>query len=91
MENNFVTDVLSNPNNTRILECWDTLCLPDGWLVAGCLFQTMWNRISNQAPETGIKDYDIFYYDAADLSSEAEQTIQLKAEVVDQFLKVAGC
>jgi hypothetical protein len=80
MDDQFVSDVLSNPNNVLILERWDSLCLPDGWLVAGCLFQTVWNRISDQAPETGIKDYDIFYYDPTDLSAEAERAVQRKAE-----------
>lgn len=79
MNRQFVSDVLSNSYNAQILERWSSLNLPDSWLVAGCLFQTVWNRISNQAPETGIKDYDIFYYDPTDLSSEAEQAVQKNA------------
>lgn len=80
MSHQFVSDVLSNPNNAHILSRWDELCLPDGWLVAGCLFQTVWNRISNQASDAGIKDYDIFYYDPTDLSAEAEQAVQQRAQ-----------
>lgn len=34
----FVADTLQNINNRTILERWDELNLPDGWLVAGCLF-----------------------------------------------------
>jgi hypothetical protein len=76
MHSRFVTDVLSNTHNARILERWDALDLPDGWLVAGCLFQTVWNRLSNREPEAGIKDYDIFYFDPSELSAQAEQDWQ---------------
>jgi hypothetical protein len=79
VKNKFVSDVLRNAHNAQILARWDTLSLPDSWLVAGSLFQTVWNCISNQAPEAGIKDYDIFYYDPTDLSPEAEQAVQQKA------------
>ena len=80
MEPAFLADVLRNRNNALILERWDALCLPDGWLVAGCLFQTVWNCIAGRAPDSGIKDYDIFYFDSSDLSAEAEMVAQRKAE-----------
>lgn len=80
MNDRFISDVLRNRNNALILERWDALCLPDGWLVAGCLFQTVWNHITGRAPDSQIKDYDIFYYNQADLSAEAEQAVQRKAE-----------
>lgn len=57
----FVADILTNRYNREILTAWDELDLPDGWLVAGCLFQTVWNLQVHRAPEAGIKDYDIFY------------------------------
>jgi hypothetical protein len=59
----FVADVLQNINNRTILERWDDLNLPDGWLVAGCLFQTVWNLQAQRNPEDSIKDYDLFYFD----------------------------
>ena len=55
----FFADLQTNPNNARILERWEDVRLPDAWLVAGCLFQTVWNRLSGQAPDAGIKDYDL--------------------------------
>nr|WP_315469339.1 nucleotidyltransferase family protein [uncultured Undibacterium sp.] len=76
MKQQFIKDVFSNPNNAEILARWDALALPDSWLVAGCLFQTVWNRLSNQEPAFGIKDYDIFYYDPNDLSAASEQANQ---------------
>jgi hypothetical protein len=52
----------------------------DGWLVAGCLFQTVWNLQAGRAPEAGIKDYDIFYFDAGDVSVAAEAAVQARVE-----------
>lgn len=79
-QDQFISDVLLNPHNAQILARWDTLQLPDGWLVAGCLFQTVWNRLSKRAPDTGIKDYDLFYFDADDLSAQAEQAVQQRVQ-----------
>jgi len=76
MRDCFIQDVLANRNNQQILDRWGALDLPDGWLVAGCLFQTVWNTRSGSLPEAQIRDYDLFYYDDADLSSESEQRVQ---------------
>jgi hypothetical protein len=72
----FIGDALQNPLNRAILERLPVLRLPDAWLVAGCLFQTVWNLRDGQAPTTGIKDYDIFYFDGDDLSEDAESAVQ---------------
>lgn len=82
MTNNFATDVASNSVNRAILSRWDRLDLPDPWLVAGCLFQTVWNLQAGLRPESGIKDYDIFYFDSSDLSESAEAEAQALAESV---------
>ena len=42
-EEAFLTLALKNACNTAILERLPALGLPDAWLVAGCLFQTVWN------------------------------------------------
>ena len=61
MHATFRTDVLQNRNNAQIIERWDALNLTDGWLVAGCLFQSVWNVLSGQPAESKIKDYDFFF------------------------------
>jgi len=53
-----------------------------GELVAGCLFQTVWNVLSGQPRESKIKDYDFFYFDPADLSEAAENAVQRHVETV---------
>lgn len=88
METNFLTDVLRNANNAKIIERWAELRLEDGWLVAGCLFQTVWNVLSRQEPESNIKDYDFFYFDSSDLSASGERAMQHHVEGVLEDLDI---
>lgn len=64
--------VCLNPVVVEILDRIPALGLADCWLVAGALFQTVWNVMSGRDPQTGILDYDVNYFDASDLSWEAE-------------------
>lgn len=72
----FVSETLQNPHNAALLERLPFLGLPDAWLVAGCLFQTIWNLRSGLEPTANIKDYDLFYFDGNDLYESAEQQVQ---------------
>ena len=56
----------------EILERFDEVALPDAWLVAGSIAQTVWNLACRRPAEFGIKDADLVYFDARDLSSKAE-------------------
>lgn len=78
----FRADVCRNPVNRAILERWNDLALPDAWLVAGCLFQTVWNLRSGQAPGAHIKDYDLFYFDPGSLDRDAEHRAQARVDEV---------
>ncbi|PZG81910.1 hypothetical protein C1I97_35635 [Streptomyces sp. NTH33] len=60
---------------TEVLERTATLDLPGWYVTAGCLFQTVWNVVTDRPPTSGIKDYDVFYFDADDLSREAEDDV----------------
>jgi len=82
MRQRFVSDVCTNRFNQAILERWSSLALPDGWLVAGCLFQTVWNLRSGAPAEAQIKDYDLFYFDASDRSEEHERRVQARVDEV---------
>ncbi len=64
--------VLRNPYVRAILERAPGLSLSGWYLGAGCLFQTVWNLLSEREPAAGIKDYDLVYFDDSDLSWEAE-------------------
>jgi len=74
-EARFVELVLRNPANEIVLHRLAELRLPDVYLVSGCLFQTVWNCQSGKPPDADILDYDVFYYDASDLSWEAEDAV----------------
>lgn len=66
---------MSNETNAALLPRLAGLGLNQCYLTAGCLFQTLWNRRDDRAPDWGIKDYDVFYCDEDDLSWEAEDRV----------------
>lgn len=74
-EARFIELVLRNRHNEIIVRRLADLHLPDAYLVSGCLFQTVWNCQSGKAPDADILDYDVFYYDASDLSWDAEDAV----------------
>jgi len=51
------------------------LALPGWYVTAGCVFQTVWNVVTNRPATNGIKDYDVFYFDNSDLSWDAEDRV----------------
>jgi uncharacterized protein len=67
--------VRADPDLMALLERLRALGLPQWRLVAGCLYQTVWNALTGHPRGTGIKDYDVTYYDARDLSWEAEDAV----------------
>jgi uncharacterized protein len=71
----FVEQALRNRTNAAILSRLPDCGLADAWLVAGCLFQTVWNLSSGREPGDAIADYDVFYFDDSDLSWEAEDEV----------------
>jgi hypothetical protein len=82
MQDRFLADVLRNRNNRAILDRWSMLALPDGWLVAGCLFQSVWNLQAGRSPQVDIKDYDLFYFDPGDTSAEGESGVQARIDAL---------
>ena len=49
--------------------------LPDWLLVAGALYNRVWNELTGRPPHQFINDLDVFYFDASDLSYEAEDVV----------------
>ena len=74
-ESRFLDAVLQNPRVRDVLTRADALDLPDWYLAAGCLFQTVWNVLDGRDPEHGINDYDLIYHDDCDLSWDAEDVV----------------
>jgi len=68
--------VLKNPYNKQILQS-NPFPIPIPWyLGAGCICQSVWNYVSGKKPEENIKDYDLIYYDAKDISKKTEEKEQ---------------
>ncbi len=61
-----------------ILARFDAIALPDTWLVAGAVAQGVWNALTGRAPEYGLKDIDIVYFDAEDLSQQTEVAHEMR-------------
>jgi len=82
----FLALVARNQVVAEVLRRTEALNLPDWYLAAGCLYQSVWNVLDQQQPERGITDYDLIYFDDSDLSWEAEdQVIQRCADVFDDL------
>ncbi|HKU97487.1 MAG TPA: nucleotidyltransferase family protein [Vineibacter sp.] len=64
--------VRSHPLLSVVLDRGKAWALPDAWLVAGAVAQGVWNARTGRDPAHGIRDIDIVYFDAADLSAETE-------------------
>jgi uncharacterized protein len=64
-----------NRTLTEVLARAARMDLPGWYLVAGCLYQTVWNVVTGQPPEAGILDYDLAYFDDSDLSWDAEDAV----------------
>ena len=74
MQGELLGIVLGNPAIRAIWKNWDRLALPDCWIVAGCLAQTVWNHRFGRPPAAGISDIDLVYFDPDDLSEKTEQS-----------------
>jgi uncharacterized protein len=64
-----------NRTLTEVLARAAGMDLPHWYLVAGCLYQTVWNVVTGQPPDAGILDYDLAYFDDSDLSWDAEDAV----------------
>ncbi len=74
-ESEFLAAVMRNPMVREVLRRAARLDLPDWYLAAGCLFQTVWNVLDERDPTHGIGDYDLIYHDDRDLSWDAEDGV----------------
>ena len=68
--------------NRVLWDCLDRLSaleLPNWYLGAGCVAQTVWNAAHGKALGSDIADYDFVYFDAADLTQEGENAVATRA------------
>ena len=59
----------------RVLRTARTLALPDWLLFSGAVYQRVLNHLTGRSPDFGIRDYDLGYFDASDISYDAEDAV----------------
>lgn len=74
----FVLILKQNKDLMTILDYIYELKLPNFYIAAGSVFQTIWNYYDNKPLNSGIKDIDIIYYDDNDLSKENVKKLENK-------------
>ena len=71
--------LLQNKKLIALLQILDDLGIPDCYVAAGCINQTVLNYLHGYEIDYGIGDYDVVYYDP-DTSYEAEDIIIKRIE-----------
>ena len=59
----------------QVLQTARALALPDGLLFPGAVYQRVLNHLTGRPLDYGIRDYDLGYFDASDLSYDAEDAV----------------
>ncbi|MCF4099525.1 nucleotidyltransferase family protein [Maritalea mediterranea] len=62
--------------------------LPDAWIVSGAIYNNIWNYLTDRPAMHGVKDVDIFYYDADAITYDEEDKIISEAEAVFAGMQV---
>mgnify|MGYP004450696325 FL=1 len=79
----FISILKENKDLITILDYICELNLPNFYIAAGSIFQTIWNYYDQKPLNFGIKDIDIIYYDPNNLSKEAEKKLENK--IIEHF------
>jgi uncharacterized protein len=79
LEHHLIEIIRANRWNEVILNRAAQLGFDDWWLTAGCIAQSVWNFTCARDVHSGIRDYDLFYYDP-DTSWDAENDVICEAK-----------
>jgi uncharacterized protein len=60
---------------TQVLETARALALQDHLVFSGAIYQPVLNHLTGRPADYGIRDYDLGYFDASNLSYEAEDAV----------------
>lgn len=72
-----------HPTIGRVMDRWHAVALPEARLSGSIVAQARWNETFGFDAHHGIDDVDIVYFDAADLSAEAEERAERR--IADLF------
>jgi hypothetical protein len=67
--------IRAQPMLMAVLEALRGMALPDHLLVAGAIYNSVWNALTGRAALTGINDIDVVYFDPRDLGWDAEDRV----------------
>ena len=67
--------VRAAPRLMQVLRTARDLDLPDWLIMSGAIYQPVLNHLTGRAPEHGLKDYDLGYFDGSDVSYDAEDVV----------------
>jgi hypothetical protein len=70
------TILRNNSGVYRVISNLDLFNLPNAYVSAGCITQTVWNFQDGKPISYGISDIDVIYYDKDDLTPETESKIE---------------
>jgi hypothetical protein len=70
------------PGLMAVMRAARELGLPDWLIFSGAIYQPVWNHLTGRPLGQGLKDYDLGYFDASDLSYDAEDVIIRRAAAV---------
>ena len=77
----------------QVLTTIRALDLPDWLMMSGAVYQRVLNALTGRPPDYGVRDYDLGYFDASDISEEAEEAedavIRRVAAAFDEPLRSA--
>lgn len=59
----------------QVLRTARELDLPDWLIFSGAVYQRVLNHLTGRDPDYGVKDYDLAYFDAGDISYEGEDVV----------------
>lgn len=82
----FISILKKNEDLMLILDYIYNLKLPNFYIAAGSIFQTIWNYYDNKPLNYRIKDIDIIYYDSNNLSKDDEE--ELENKIINHFKEI---
>ncbi len=79
----FIEIIKKNSDLMEILNYIEKLKLPNFYIAAGMVFQTIWNYYDKKDLNYKVKDVDIVYYDKENLDKDKEE--KLEKQIEDYF------
>lgn len=71
-----LTDIVrAAPSLMQVLTVVRGLDLPDWLLMSGAVYQRVLNHLTGREPNYGVRDYHLGYFDASDISYDAEDIV----------------